>query len=184
MNLVHSYLDKELLQKYIIFKPNYNGLYKKDYPYPVYANDKNAIYDITSDNHLFIYLNRSSTVFLFKNKKLVRKFDILIDEVLPLYRERAQKAIEDQKKIGPRIVRDEIMFSNCFVDQDQPYFYLTFRRPDKSKVMYKFDLNGKLVQFFDNINGGIMVKKHGLFFGRAFGTEDGRIIVLKKEDSI
>jgi hypothetical protein len=183
MNLMHTYLDMKLNGRFVIYKPNYEKFYKNS-PFRsdmwLLPNLTNSIYDLTSDGHLLVYLYRSSTVYLFKESKLIRQFGILIDRVLPICRKRAEVAFKYQKTRKTRGIRAALMFSYCFVDKDEPFFYLGFNDENRTATLYKFDLKGKLVEVIKNVDAAIKAKRHGLYFGLAAG--DMNPVIFKKEE--
>jgi hypothetical protein len=179
--VVHTFLDQKENGRCVIYKPVWEKLYK------TWGNRENwtfvsrgsVVYDITSDGHLLIYMYRSSRVFLFKGTKLIRKFDIFIDRVLPIYLERAKIAYKKQKELDfRRHIKRCIMFLSCFVDKDEPYFYLQFKELDDTYSLFQFDLKGKLVGVIKNIRADIKVKKNGLFYGLSFQKP----VIYKKEE--
>lgn len=181
MNVVHTYLDYKLNGRYVIFKPRNN--YKRFPEFEYIANQQNVSYDILTDGRLLIYLLRSSAMYIFEKDRLIRNFDILIDQVLTSYKKKAEAAAEEQKNLGAHIFRHEIMFGNFFVDKDAPYFYLMSHEANSTLTLYKFDLKGKLVKMVDNIKAQIFAKRHGLFFGISGAGGYQRPIVFKMEDN-
>jgi hypothetical protein len=180
--VVHTFLDQKENGKCVIYKTALVQRYKK-WKNPdgwMVPSRGSVVYDITSDGHLLVYFFRSSKVFLFRGTKLVNQFDILIDSVLPIYQKRAQLAYEKQKKHDyMRMTMRSIMFLSCFVDQDEPYFYLQFKDTNHTWCLYQFDLKGKLVAVIKNIRADIKVKRNGLFYGIAAFSR--KPVIYKKE---
>jgi 6-bladed beta-propeller len=185
MNHIHTYLDNNLHRRFVIYKPSYEEFFKHS-PFPhlwLRTDEVNTYYDFTSDDHLLIYLFRSSKVFIFKGTQLVRSFDVLIDRVLPIFRKRAERAYENQRKSkGGQNVKIAIMFRSCFVDKSEPYFYLQFREENKTYSLYKFNLTGKLVEIIQNfpVKANMKAKRNGLFYG--FAYSDRHPVIFKKEE--
>jgi hypothetical protein len=187
MKRVKTFLDKELNRKFVIYKPPFEECWKKwpDPDFWLLPYEVNTMYDLTSDGHLLIYLFRSSTVFLLKDDKVIRKFDILIDRVLPVNRKRAEIAYRKQKTIDPQRygVKRAIMFKSCFVDQDEPYFYLQFLEENKTNTLFQFDLKGKLVRVITNNahHALIKTKRNNLFYGLSY--TDKHPVIFKMEET-
>jgi hypothetical protein len=183
MKCVHTFLDPKLNDKYVVYKPPIEK-FKDSHPAAAILkapNMTNTYYAITSNNRLLIYLFRSSTVYLFKGKKLERKFEILIDRVMSLYQTEAESETKRLKKIKtPRwkpAYRSN-MFSSCLVDQDEPYFYLNFSE-ERGSSLFKFDLKGNLVRIIKNDKARVQSKVNGLFYGISFFKRNP--IILKEK---
>lgn len=183
MNLVHTYLNMNENLRFVIYKPAYREFYKNSPGLNFWKmpNQTNTMYDITADGHLLIYLFHSSTVYLFKGDRRVGRFQVLIDRVLPVYRKRAEEAYIKQKKGKGGILHASLMFNGCFLDKDEPFFYLKFIEENKSITLYKFDLKGKLVEIIDNIRSGIQAKMNGLFYGLSSTSGYRHPAIFKKE---
>lgn len=169
MKCVHTFLDKKLLEKFVIYKRSFKPPKGFHNATKLWKNPRstNTYYGFTSDERLLIYLFRSSTAYVFKGKKLERKFEVLIDRVLPLYKESAQEAYrreKDKKNYKPKGVWRYYMFHSCFVDEDEPYFYLSFLE-ESGKSLFKFDLKGDLMRIIRCHHGDIKTKVNGLFYG-------------------
>lgn len=180
LNLIHTYLDKKLNRKFIVYVPDYEKFHKGREDFYHYPSISNAKYDFSSDGHLLLYLYRSSTVFVFKERHLVRKFDVLVDRTLPIFEKKAKFVYNFQRNRKRPGVRSTQLFSYFFTDKDEPYFYLCFNDEDKTAAIYKFDLDGKLVMIFKKLNTAIRAKRHGLYFG--LSGKDRHPIIFKQED--
>jgi hypothetical protein len=183
MKCVHTFLDVKLNEKFVIFKPSFKKFHDSSPAHYIrkIPNASNTFYGLTSDDRLLIYLFRSSTAYVFKGKKLERKFEILIDRVLPIYRKRAEDTYRRQKNIKKfkgKVFLREIMFHSCFVDEDEPYFYLNFSE-EGGYSLFKFDLRGNLVRIIKSDNASIKTKVNGLFYGISFSERNP--VILKEK---
>ena len=183
MSSVHTFLDRKLNNRYIIFKPKQILHPAANSDFHLNPDETNVMYDLTSDGHLLIYLYNSSTAYVFKNDKLVRKFDILIDRVLPIHKKRSEESLKKQAKLGPRSILANLMFSHAFVDKDTPSFYLRFRDENGLSTLYQIDLMGNLIGIINNVKPGIRAKRNGLFFGLTKVDGERYPIILKKENN-
>lgn len=183
MKCVHTFLDIKLNEKFVIYKRSFNV--PKGYSMPPkilkQPRESNTFYGLTTDERLLIYLFRSSRAFVFKGMKLERTFDILIDRVLPLYKESAKEAYrrsKDIKNYKKKGVWRYYMFHSCFVDADEPYFYLEFVE-ETGGALYKFDLEGHLVRVIKYRKATIRTKVNGLFYG--ISASDINPVVFKEK---
>jgi hypothetical protein len=183
MNCVHTFLDSKLNETFVIFKPHFLK-FKKSHPAAKLwkkPDMSNAYYAITPDDRLFVYLFRSSTAYVFKGKKMERKFQILIDRVMPIYKKKAEKGvrrIKNIKQLKGRAFHASTMFASCLIDQDEPYFYLSFSE-ERGSSLFKFDLKGNLVRIIRNESATIRAKVNGLFYGISFFKRNP--IILKEK---
>ena len=69
MKRVHTFLDRKLNDRYVIFKPKQPELPPHIASYRLRADQTNTMYDLTSDGHLLVYLYRSSTAFVFNKRQ-------------------------------------------------------------------------------------------------------------------
>ncbi len=191
MNLLHTFLDRNLNDCYIIYKPNYDLFLSKSYYKEFYESKEwlrakmgNTSFDITTNGLLFVYLHNPSTVYLFNGKQLVQQFDVRIDDVLSQFKDRVEKDIIHQKKVASKAIRvtEMVMFGSCFVDQDEPYFYLQFFPSQNHSILYQIDLKGKLIRILTYGKGRIFfkAKRNGLFFGLA--SENKHPIIMNREE--
>jgi 6-bladed beta-propeller len=172
MEVVNTYLDMNLNNRFVIYRPPIEKKWKvrgiKDPILWLGARRSNTFYDMTADGHLVVFLFRSSTAFIFKEGKLLRHFDVYIDTALPIFQKKAERAYNMQRKLDSRgIIKHALMYLSCFVDKDEPYFYLNFVSDQNIVYIYKFNLQGKLVQVISNpgCSTQIHYKRNGLFYG-------------------
>ncbi len=191
MNLLHTFLDRSLNDCYVIYKPAFESFFSQSQYHAFYQEKRwlmaakgNTSFNITANGLLFIYLHRPSTVYLFKGKQLVQQFDVRIDKVLSQFKEAAEKEILFQKKQGSKIkgVREISMFGTCFVDQDEPYFYLQFNEDINTSVLYQLDLKKKLTRIINCGRGLIRfhAKRNHLFFG--ITSDNKHPIIMEMEE--
>jgi hypothetical protein len=186
MILQHTYLDKELNRKYVIFKSAEEKA-EKSLPIPstwLEPRSGNVSYDISLDNRLVIYLKRSSTFYVFEGKKQLYKFDILLPSPMESFRNRAIKLIKKRikkKKHKYPIVDYLYMFGSFFLDRDDSrFFYLQVEEEERQFKVYQFNLQGKLVKIFSSPRKGIylLTKKNNRFYGLA--SPDGHPVIFKE----
>jgi len=187
MKVVHTFLDMNLNDCYLLYRPQQDEKQKnsESKEFRLRPSISNTLYDFTSDGHLLIYLFRPSTAYIFKDQKLVRQFDIIPQELLPIYKKRLERSykIGNSNTLGKGIKAIKL-FSSGFVDRDEPYFYLHFITEDKSNCLYMFDLKGKLVQIISKTEhiAKLRAKRNNLFYG--LSAVDGHPVILKKEEII
>ncbi len=204
MKVVHSFLKEELNAQFIYYRPDWEEYYKQpnDNFKKKYAgktntwvqkkiwlipNFLNVKYDLTATGLLLIYLQNSSTIYLFNGKNLVRQFPVLVDSVLNKYKEDVDLALQSMQKRRPGHVTNCYMplFSTCVVDQDEPYFYLQGYPRKEGYMLYKFDLSGKIVQtmsFPVNVVATLQAKINGLFYGITQQKDESYVVVMKSVD--
>ncbi len=147
----------------------------------VRSNSINTYYDVLPGNRFIVYLNNSSTVYVFQNNTLVKKFDLWPRSALAGTRE----SIAFNKKISKDNDWLIYLFNRLLVDNDDKrFFYLDRSRCSKEghKLLYRFNLEGELVNvlYIDKQLFGkqIFVKQNNYFFGF---TMDGDIKILKED---
>jgi hypothetical protein len=120
-----------------------------------------------SGNRIVIYQSNSSTVYLFQDAKLKRRFDVRPALKIEYYEEAIQKIKKKLKKENFY----KAMFNGFFVDQDnEKYIYFngsSSMGKDEKLIFYRFDLEGKLVcmLYYYNANAvAFMAKRGGLFY--------------------
>ncbi len=191
MDIMHSFLSRNLNDCFTIFRPAFEEFYAqsrlKDYYQEkgwLNADRSNTTYSLTADGLLFVFLHRPSSVYLFQGHKMIRNFDVLIDSVLPKYKERLEKALQQQKKMSPNeVALFEIpMFNSCFVDETESFFYLQFMSGKNKSVIYQINFRGKLMRVFEYEQGRVQFKarRNGLFYGLASGDYHPIIVQEKK----
>lgn len=185
--VVHTYLDVKLNNHHVIYKGELEtpaSKYLRTDPFQL-PNYFNTSYDIMSNGHLLIFLHQSATAFIFNGKRQEHQFSILIDSVLVEYKKNVEKMIEEKKIRGKQETDSGYsMFFSCFVDQDEPYFYL--EEISSRQLVYQFKNDGKLVRILTEVrnNDGsailIQAKKNGMFYG--VSMPEGNPVVLKMEE--
>lgn len=191
MSLTHSFLDRNLNDCYVIYRPAFEAFFAQSHMKDYYeekgwlsADRSNTTYSLTANGLLFVYLNRPSTAYFFQGQKLIRSFDVLIDSVLSTYRKRMEKAIETQKKSRPNEIAffEMPMFQSCFIDETESFFYLQFMIEKNKSVLYQFNFRGKLIGVFEFAQGQVLFKarRNGLFYGLKSGDRHPVIIKEKK----
>ncbi len=180
MKVIHTYLDLKLNGEFLGYRPIKGRMPHSNQDIWLYPDFTNTLYGFTG-GYLLIYLERSSTAYVFKGEQLIRKFTILIDEVIPEFEQRAKKAYKVQKEKGDKVIAHADMFSFYFVDQDEPGFYLTQAggKPGSNKL-YRFDLEGNMTRIIDNIKADIRVKRNGLFYGFLANSRNPGIFKLEE----
>jgi hypothetical protein len=121
----------------------------------------NIFYDLLSDNRFIIYLRYSSTIYIFKNRKLIDQYPVRpkralgerqyrIDLLNRVYQSKEYKAMV---KRNPRHVNNSFtyhfLFRELVVDKDTgDHFYLeSFEAIEKKQNMiFKFAINGELIE--------------------------------------
>ncbi len=186
-NVLHTYLDLNVNKKFLVFKPSFHPfLMRGNPPRWVLPDFFNTMCDVTNEGQLFIFSFRSATAFLFdKNNKLLKQFNIYIDRVLLAYKKDMEEMIETENKNSPGKINtlQSQIFLNCFLDRDEPYFYLQLN--GAGMVLYKFALTGKLVRVITragengSINATIQAKKNGLFYG--LSIKEGNPMIFKEK---
>ncbi len=194
--LVHTFLSRNLMDNYIYYRPEFEKYYgqlfkgkgdlKEHMARKIWMDPspKNVACDLTNNNYLFIYLYNSSTVYLFDGKNLVRKFNVLIDTVLPKYKEDINKFFNARKKRDSAsiITSYNSLFDYCFLDYDEPYFYLLYKG-DKKFMLSQFDLSGKLVRVISFPPYTFVTqlsKRNGLFYAIIENNEGTFPVIYKK----
>ncbi len=175
LKIKYSLLKKGELDKYLIKAPPYDPHSPQKYSLDLGA----LVYDVLSDGRLLAYVARSSTLYIFKEEKLLKQFNIWPERAFPPFFQRIERRREKVKnKYTP--VR---MFISFFVDKDnESFFYLTTASiADNKKLVYRFTLDGRL----DNIYycplksvKRILAKRNQLFYG--IGESDISIFKIKK----
>lgn len=185
--VIHTFLDIKEINNFVIYKGDTAEVIAKLGKTKAYMqpNFLNTFFDITNNGKLFIFLNQSSTMFLFNGQKLERKFSILIDSVLLTYKKNVEEMIQTHRQKAQKtpISFGYVMFITGFLDRDEPYFYLQQNGDNFS--LFQFDFSGKLIAIIGGmgtekiIKARLYAKKNGLFYG--LSNEDGNPIILKKE---
>ena len=123
-------------------------------------------YDVLLDGRLLVYLSRSSTIYIFREGKLLKQANLWPERLFPKFLNR----IEKSKKNPANIYTFVTMFGNFFVDKDnESFFYLSAGSlKGKQRVVYCFDLNFQLVHiycFYPTDCERIVAKQNKVFYG-------------------
>jgi len=171
MKLVHSFLDRKLNERFVVYRPKIENLPKK-YLGEIwkYPHMDDVFYDIFEENGLIIYLARSSTVYCFQGVTQTKTFPIILKEPMDIFRNRMKQIAERQKKSKNPSPTFSNMFYSFFVDKDDSrFFYLQCNDPEKRLKLYKFDREGRLVKILLlphlKDHSKILVKKNNQFYG-------------------
>jgi hypothetical protein len=142
------------------------------------AGYDNTMYDTLPGNRFIIYVTNTSTIYIFKDLKLERQFDLLPKELLTNYKTVVSKQM---KKYGPKEMENTFIpfFKLFFVDKDDDnFFYVDV--PLRPHGLYKFNLKGELVTVLQALERGwFMAKRNGLFYG--IRAKEGRVFAYKEE---
>jgi len=171
----YSLLSLKDFQRSVILKVR-----KQDYLGWMFSDPTVVYYDLIPGNRLMVYLATTSTVFIFKEGRLEKKFDLWPKKVLDIYRKdiemRAKKARKNDLLISK-------MFLNFFPDKDnENYFYLEGKTDgsDKKRFLYQFDLTGNLVKvLYAPVIARFLCKKNILVYA---GDED-MIYIFKEKNN-
>ncbi len=162
---VRSYLDKNLMDKFLYYRSPYEKIFKKykkfyDNKIWLFPDSFTVFYDVTVNNLLFIYISRSSTAYIFDKDKLVRKFDVFPDLPLLQFKEKTIKANNERKKRGihETTTMDMSMFFSCFLDKDANYIYFQASTADKENSLYQYDFSGRLIRIYSNCDHSVTFK--------------------------
>ena len=161
-------------------------------------DSSNVFYDLLSGNRFLSYLQRSSNVYVFKNRKLIDQYPVRPKEILAEREERVKsdEAVKKTKsykqilKMKPDfedyILSYKKLFRDAFVNKDsRDGYFLTKFEPigNRQNAIFSFSVDGKIkgVWYF-NPNGD---KKDYIFFrefqnGLFYGIGYGKIYVCKK----
>lgn len=193
LNPIHTYLDRNLNGQYIGYQPD-AGQSQSGNPNNLLVHSKlglmpswvNTTHDITPEGMLFIFLHRSATVYLFKGQKLVRQFQVLIDSILSSYKEKLTQSLQNKNRINKTSFGfvELPMFQSCFIDYDEPYFYLQGNDKNNTTSLYQLDMSGKLIRILKYNQSHVLfkAKRNGLFYGLV--TQDFHPIILKQGGKI
>ena len=181
MHLLHSYLNVEYNSRFVVFKPSTNT--KVPNWLWLQPDNENTYYDITPDEYLVIYLSRPSTIFVFRNKTLIRQFNVLLEEPMNRFRDSMADSEAMMKKHKKLVAIFGNMFNSFFVDKDQKSLIYFSDYNDQSKPrLYQFNLEGKLTKIFvtrEKPKCYILAKRNNLFYGLSF--TEGHIYIFKEE---
>jgi len=154
-------LNKNECNRSVVLK-----LRKQDYMFWSMLTMSDLSYDMILDNRLIIYLARSSAIYIYKKKTLIKKFYIWPKNALELYKERIEHRKKNLKKNDLLIL---YMFYDFFVDKDnEKFFYLSCKgKGNKKEMLYKFDIEGNLIKiFYSPVRVfWLKCKRNNLFYG-------------------
>ena len=165
-------LDKNLKLKYRLLKngevntylmkaPTYDPYFPLGYP----TGTSDLQYDVLLDGRLIVYSSRSSTIYIFKEGKLLKQANLWPERLFPEFLNR----IEKSKTAPANMYRNVTLFANFFVDKDnESFFYLSAGSYKSKRVLYCFDLNFQLVQiyfFYPTDCKRIVAKQNKVFYG-------------------
>jgi DNA-binding beta-propeller fold protein YncE len=112
-------------------------------------------HDIAKNSKLLVYCKDTSSLFVFNNNRLEKRFNLYSRKILDKFKPRLARTLEEfsgssNRKIGnSRIMCGyRSVFTNFFIDKDTgKSFYLEYRDGDAKKIyLYNFDLEGKLLK--------------------------------------
>jgi hypothetical protein len=167
-----SLFGKDVCEQSVILKTR-----KQDYRFWLSLSLGNSSYDILPDNRLIFYMNNTSTIYIYIQNRLVKKFNIWPKEALDVYR---KKIAERAKNLGKNGLLIVYMFNYFFMDKDdEDYFYLKgLGRFNGKFLLYRCDLDGNLVKvLYTPFPVRILAKRKGLFYG----AYKDSIYILKEE---
>lgn len=168
MKKQYSILNREKAARQIVTKAS-----------PRSAKDRAAVgwmevfYDVIKDTLHIVYLNRSSTVYIYEKEKLIKQFDLWPQGALDNFR----KKTEYKKNSNMRV---SSLFVSLLVDKDnENYFYLDMGITEgKGRMLYKFDLDGNLVKI---LRVPTSMRFHCKRNNTFYATHKDTIILLKEE---
>jgi hypothetical protein len=167
-------LNPDAYKTFVLFPPPKESIqdHTKNGPF-------NTFYDTLPDNGFIIYITQSSTVYLFKNQKLTRKFNVWPAKLLKKYKETVEKVKKEYPDYDMN--RSSIPFCvSFFIDKDnEDYFYIESSLGYRS--LYKFNLKGELISVLQSKkeDGNFVAKQNGLFYG--VRRTDGRVFIYKED---
>ena len=180
MKIVHTFLDRRLNERFVVHMPALNkGVEWRGYLHPTLDD---TYYDVINGQDLIIYMARPSTLFLFKDKQLIQRFDIILEAGI----EKIRKSVAQLPKVVPKSVLFPgywgTMFDSFFVDKDdERFFYLQTKRTKEQIRLYKFNIQKELVGILTadpSLSGMVMAKKNGYFYG--IDLFEGHLLYFKE----
>jgi hypothetical protein len=186
-------LDKNGTFKYTLLNADdYNSfiIHKPEFENPIlertiemHSDSGNTKYDVLEGNRLFIYVTHASTLYVFKEKRLEKKYHIWPEKALEKHRLSTKRL---EKKLKSKNFSSSL-FDSFFVDKDdEANFYLSGHNQERNKkkvgMIYQFDLDGKLVNvFYADRPVRFCAQRHNLFYG--VYKESVLIYKIKKQQS-
>jgi hypothetical protein len=157
-----------------------------------------VFYDLLSDNRFIVYLARSSTIYIFKDRKLTDQYPVipktaLIERQIRLNRlneaentKEWQALLKKHPEIKNRTLNFVVLLREMFVDRDTlSHYYLASFEPvnGHQNMIYKFSTSGELLEalYFNPPHG----KKEYVFFRHKFnrlfyGIGENHIYICKR----
>ena len=177
---VYTYGNLDDYNRFVAWMPKSPaGLFRWNLP-----SDWNTRYDVLPDNRLIILLENSATAFIYKNRQLMKRFDVIPEKGLLSFKNR----IDRMRKKAKKYKKDEnfslTFYGSFFVDKDDPrFFYLESGFDEEGRrILYRFDLDGKLnAVLYTKCAVRLSFKRNGLFYAigsEGSGDEDDRLIIL------
>jgi len=170
MNCLTTLLSSDVYRSFLMFEP---GFYMKEMH--TKANGYNTHFDLTQGNRLLVFIANTSTLCIFKEDKLEKKFSLWPAQSLKRYKEDMDSREDTDKWF--------FLFFNFFVDMDnEEYFYLQYGTDIKNKVSstYQFNLKGELIKVLN-----AQMEDYPLFFAkknqRFFAIRQDSIYVYMEE---
>jgi len=177
MNQRYTFLNYDIYKKFIVFEPFPATVAGRLYPCIT-----NTFYDILSGNRLLIYIENSSSVYLFQCDKLIRQFNAWPARAIRARKIAAVATLKREKdKPSERNWYPPFML-NFFVDKDdERFFYIDPRGFEKKRGLFKYDLKGNLLAAYTYYDGHarIMAKRNDLFY--ALDGANGILYVYKEK---
>lgn len=148
--------------------------------------ESSVYYDLLPKNRFIIYLTYSSTMYLFENFERIKSMDIIPEGAMRTWLNEISEGKETEKKIKKEMSKKNLdsqqvvsfgyfpLFKEFFIDKDdQEHFYLRGykNREENCEVLYKFDLDGRLIKVLYYSIGdiedycNIHEKRNNLFYG-------------------
>ncbi|MCP4217638.1 MAG: 6-bladed beta-propeller [bacterium] len=182
----HSLLKKNDMLRLLDYEPKKWMLHLLSEPHTTTIE-----LETSAGNQLGVYIYNSSTFYLFKNRKFVRKFPLYPKKALEarnrrieFKRERLRKASAEIKASRKGVVDYARVGGGFFIDGDTPdFFYLknVVHLLSDQRLLYKFSIGGELIKVLslegDDQALHPLVKRNGLFY--ALSTTN--IYILKEE---
>jgi hypothetical protein len=182
---LHTFLSKRHYNRFLVYKPK-----PPKFPFPRLArdfwllpNEVNTLYDVLPGERFIIYITHSSTVYIFKNSRLVRQFDIWPEHALDLYREEIDRSNERARKHRKHKKEENSFYFSMlepfFVDKDnEEIFYLNGHSYGTGiNMLYRFNTNGGLVNVLAaGKSVRFLAKRNHLFYG----LSEGNVVIFKE----
>ncbi len=162
LKLRYSLLNKGEVNTWLIKSPRYDPHFPLGNP----TCSGDLMYDVLLDGRLIVYFSRSSTIYIFKEGKLLKQANLWPERLFPEFLYQVEKAKKDPANIYTYVN----MFWNFFVDKDNESFFYLFAASHKTKQrwVYCFDLNCQLVNiyyFYPTDCLRIVAKRNQTFYG-------------------